>query len=88
MQDAIYGEFLPGLPSTARTYRFSASVIALLNDELHGTAVARYLLRDNLRYVRVHMSTSDYLPPPGFFFLPLPNEHTITVLLETHELWQ
>jgi hypothetical protein len=45
-------------------------------------AVDRYFLRDNLRYVRVHTSTSDYLSSTIFFFLPPPNEQMVLVPLK------
>ena len=56
--------------------------VVVIKNNLHGAAVGRYFLRDNLRYVRVHTSTSPYLPPIGYFFLPLPDQHTVMVLLE------
>ena len=56
------------------------SVVVMKN--LDGAAVGRSFLHDNLRYVRVHTSTRPYLSSIGCFFLPLPDQHTVMVLLE------
>ena len=76
----MYSPYLPILGSSL------LSVVDIINDDLHGTAVGRYLGRDNLRCVRAHTSTSDYLSSSGFFFLIPPNDQAVTALLETHEL--
>jgi len=74
----IYGELLIGLPCT---YQYCISDIALLIDELRGMAVGRYLLRDSLRYVRVHLSlTDERLLTVSRILLP-PSDH-----YKTHEL--
>ena len=58
----------------------SPSVVVLSND-LH-RAVGRWVFRHNLRYLRVHTLTNDYLLPTEIFFPPT-NQMTVTVLLET-----
>ena len=46
------------------------SVVVLINDHLHRAVVGRHFLRDNLRYIDFHLSTGDYSPSTGIFFLP------------------
>ena len=62
------------------------SAVVLIKNNLYEAGVGRYFLRDNLGYVRVHTSTSDYLPSTGFFFLSPSNQQTVMVLLETHNV--
>ena len=60
----------------------SRCFVVLINN-LH-RPMGRYVLCLNIRYVRVHTSTSDYLLSARFFFLSPLNEPTVTLLLETH----